>query len=107
MVAVKPRTPAKAPSPSDARHARQVHVWRDDELRWDISYATDDQRETWERVTKPVRKGGVHVATIERAKQIDEAEARATKRYFDPNGAEGKAWLAEFSKPACPLLTHN
>ena len=54
-----------------------------------------------------MRKGGVHVATIERAKQIDEAEARATKRYFDPNGAEGKAWLAEFSKPACPLLTHN
>ena len=49
----------------------------------------------------------VHVATIERAKQIEEAEARATKRYFDPNGAEGKAWLAEFSKPACPLLTHN
>ena len=84
------------------------HSLRSDHLWWEISYDTDEQRETWDRVVKPLRtEGGVHVASVERAKQLKEAEAQATKRFFNPNGPKGKAWLAEFSKPACPRLTHR
>ena len=109
MAEVKPREQSAKPAPfSDARQARQLRVWRDDELRWEISYDTDEQRETWDRVVKPIRtEGGVHVASVERAKQLKEAEAQATKRFFNPSGPKGKAWLAEFSKPACPRLTRS